>query len=55
MHACFCFYVVKTKEAQDCPPKGDHGNPKGYNRGLSPCMHGAEMLTKEATGVFLRF
>ena len=24
MHACCCFYYVKTKEAQDCFPKGNH-------------------------------
>jgi len=25
-HACCFFYVVKTKEAQDYHPKGDHGH-----------------------------
>ena len=31
--ACLCF-------AQDYHPLGDHGNPKGYNQGLRPCMQG---------------
>ena len=51
-HACYCFYAVKTKEAQDYHPKkgrvvcafwlriGDHGHPKGDNQGQSPCMQG---------------
>ena len=29
--ACLCF-------AQDCPPSGDHGPPKGDNQALCACM-----------------
>jgi len=28
-HACCCFYVVKTKEAPDYHPLGDHAYPSG--------------------------
>jgi len=33
-YACCCFYYVKTKEAQDYHPLGDHGFPLGNNQGL---------------------
>ena len=37
--ACLCFAQDwKRKEAHDRPPKGDHGNPSGYDQGLRPCM-----------------
>jgi len=36
MDACVSFKIEDFNK--DYHPKGDHGNPKGYNQGLRPCM-----------------